>query len=375
MVRTDHRSLRFLLDQRLTTIPQHQWASKLLGFDFVVEYKLGVLNVVVDALSCHNEASGDLCALSVPQFQLFDDVCQEINADVALSLLRDAVHGCAKPASWSVVDRLILFKGRVYIVLSSALRQAVLELAHGAGHEGVHKTLHRLRMDFHLANDKGAVRDFVRACLVCKRNKTEHLQLGGLLQPLGLPSTVRAGVAMDFIEALPRINGKTVILTVVDRFSKAVHFIPLAHPYTTMSVACAFFAEIVRLHGIPSSIVSDRDPVFTSGFWSELFRLAGVKLQTTSTFHPQSDGQSEATNKIIAMYLRCLMGDRPRQWLEWHPWAVFCYNSSYQQSIKTAPFELVYYGRPPPSLRSYELGEVCLPAIDRALRDRDEFLA
>jgi transposase InsO family protein len=133
------------------------------------------------------------------------------------------------------------------------------------------------------------------------------------------------------------VNGKSVILTVVDRLSKAAHFIPLGHPYSATSVARAFFAEIVRLHGIPCSIVSDRDPVFTSEFWRELFRLAGVKLQMTSAFHPQSDGQAEATNKIIAMYLRCLTGDRPREWLQWLPWVEFCYNSSYQQSIKTSP--------------------------------------
>jgi hypothetical protein len=179
---------------------------------------------------------------------------------------------------------------------------------------------------------------------------------------------------MDFVEALPKVNGKTVILTVVDRFSKAAHFIPLSHPYTAMSVARVFFFEIVWLHGIPSSIVSDRDPVFTSSFWRELFRLAGVKLQFTSTFHPQSDGQSEATNKIILMYLRCLTRDRPQNWLEWLPWAEFYYNSSYQQSLKTSPFEVVY-GRPPPSIRSYEHGDARLPAVDKAMRDRDTFLA
>jgi hypothetical protein len=163
-------------------------------------------------------------------------------------------------------------------------------------------------------------------------------------------------------------------LTVVDRFSKEAHFIPLAHPYTATSVARVFFAEIVRLHGIPSSVVSDCDPVFTSAFWRELFRLAGVKLQFTSAFHPQADGQSEATNKIIAMYLRFLTGDRARNWLVWLPWAEFCYNSSYQQSLKISPFQIVY-GRPPPSIRSYELGDARLPAVDHAMREWDEFLA
>jgi len=141
--------------------------------------------------------------------------------------------------------------------------------------------------------------DFIRNCEVCQRNKTEHLRPGGLLQPLEIPSAVWADIAMDFIAALPRVNGKTVILTVVDRFSKFAHFIPLSHPYTAASVAWVFFQEIVRLHGLPSSIVSDSDPVFTSAFWKELFSLSGVKLQFTSAFHPQADGQSEATNKIL----------------------------------------------------------------------------
>ncbi|WVZ84790.1 hypothetical protein U9M48_031778 [Paspalum notatum var. saurae] len=178
---------------------------------------------------------------------------------------------------------------------------------------------------------------------------------------------------MDFIEGLPRVHGKTVILTVVDRFSKFAHFIPLAHPYTATTVARAFFVEIVRLHGIPSSIVSDCDPVFTSAFWRELFHLSGVKLKMSSAFHPQTDGQSEATNKIIAMYLRCLTGDRPRQWVQWLLWVEYCYNSSYQASLGTSPFKVVY-GRNPP-LWPYDESSAKLPAADQQLRDRDEFLA
>jgi hypothetical protein len=117
---------------------------------------------------------------------------------------------------------------------------------------------------------------------------------------------------MDFIKGFPKVGGKSVILTVVDRFSKFAHFITLGHPYSATSVAKAFFEEVVRLHGFPCSIVSDRDPVFTSSFWTELFKLAGVKLQMSSTFHPQSNGQSEVVNRVITMYLRCLAGDRSK---------------------------------------------------------------
>ncbi|KAF0893827.1 hypothetical protein E2562_029711 [Oryza meyeriana var. granulata] len=118
--------------------------------------------------------------------------------------------------------------------------------------------------------------------------KSDHLRPAGLLQPLPVPSAVWADVGIDFIEALPKVQGKTVILSVVDRFSKYCHFIPLAHPYTAESVAQAFFADIVRLHGVPQSIVSDRDPVFTSAFWQELMRLTGTKLFMSSAFHPQN---------------------------------------------------------------------------------------
>jgi hypothetical protein len=108
---------------------------------------------------------------------------------------------------------------------------------------------------------------------------------------------------MDFIEGFPKVGGKSVVLTVVDRFSKFSRFITLSHPYSAPSVAKEFFEGVVRLHGFPCSIVSDRDPVFTSAFWAELFKLAGVRLHTSSAFHPQSDGQSEVVNRVITRYL------------------------------------------------------------------------
>lgn len=146
---------------------------------------------------------------------------------------------------------------------------------------------------------------------------------------------------MDFVEGFPRDGGKSVVLTVVDRFSKLAHFIALGHPYSTSSVAKAFFDDIVRLHGFPCSIVSDRDTVFTSSFWAELFRLAGVQLHMSSTFHPQTDGQSEVVNRMITTYLRCLAGDRPRTWLQRLSWMEYCYNSSYQTALKCSPFKVV----------------------------------
>ncbi|KAF0900298.1 hypothetical protein E2562_030465 [Oryza meyeriana var. granulata] len=125
--------------------------------------------------------------------------------------------------------------------------------------------------------------------------------------PLPVPQAVWTDIGLDFVEALPRVGGKSVILTVVDRFSKYCHFIALAHPYSAESVARAFFTDIVRLHGVPQSMVSDRDPVFTSTFWRELMWLMGTRLHLSTAFHPQSDGQTEAANRGT---LRCMISVR-----------------------------------------------------------------
>jgi hypothetical protein len=130
----------------------------------------------------------------------------------------------------------------------------------------VAKTLQRLRLDFHVPDVQVVVQDFLRACATCRHNKSEHLHPTSLLQPLNVSSIIWADVAMDFVKGFPRINSKPVILTVVERFSKYGHFIPLGHPYTATTVAKAFFDTVVHLHRIPCSIVSDRDPVFTSQF-------------------------------------------------------------------------------------------------------------
>jgi hypothetical protein len=179
---------------------------------------------------------------------------------------------------------------------------------------------------------------------------------------------------MDFVEGFPKVGGKSLVLTIVDRFSKMVHFVPLSHPYTAMTMAQAFFDNIVKLHGLPCSIVSYRDPVFTSTLWTELFALAGVQLRLSSAFRPQTDCQSEVTNRVLRVYLRCLAGDRPRSWLRWLPWVEFCFNTSFQSALRTTPFKVVF-GRDPPTLLSYQPGSARVVALDKQLQHRDEFLA
>lgn len=348
-----------------------------MGFDFAVEYRSGATNVVADALSRRDTADGDegtLLAVSAPRFDFLERLRHAQATDPALVAVHTDVRDGTRAAPWTVADGMLAFDGRLYIPSASPLLQEILAAVHNDGHEGVHRTLHRLRRDFHFPNMRRLVQDFVRACATCQRYKSEHLHPAGLLQPLPVPSIVWADIGIDFVEALPRVHGKTVILSVVDRFSKYAHFIPLAHPYTAESVAQAFFSDIVRLHGVPQSIVSDRDPVFTSAFWRELMRLMGTKLLMSSAFHPQTDGQTEAANRVIVMYLRCFTGDRPRQWLRWLPWVEYIYNTAYQSSLHKTPFRVVY-GREPPTIRSYEPGDTRVATVAQEMEEREAFLA
>lgn len=367
-IRTDHYSLKFILDQRLSTIPQHMWVSKLFGYDMQVEYRPGKLNGAADALSRRDEAVLDSYSISSPSFELFDTLRAEMQSDPQVAQIRTQLTAGTAKEGWSEVDGLLLYKGKIFVPDASSLWPLLLTAVHGGGHEGIEKSLNRWRASFYSSLAAGHTRDFIKGCSVCQRNRSEHLHSAGLLQPLPVSSGVWSDIAMDFVEGFPKVGGKTVILAIVDRFSKYAHFVPLSHPYTASSVAKAFFENIVRHHGIPCSIVSDRDPIFTSTFWTELFPRAGVKLQMGSAFHPQSDGQSEVTNRIIVMYLRYLAGDRPRTWLQWLPWVEYCYNTSFQTALQCSPFRVVF-SREPPTIISCQPGLSQVAAIDQQLQD------
>jgi hypothetical protein len=155
---------------------------------------------------------------------------------------------------------------------------------------------------------------------------------------------------MDFIEGLPNSNGHTIILVIVDRFTKYSHFYPIKHPFTASTIAQVFMDNIVKLHGTPKSIVSDRDEVFTSSFWSELFKLLKTDLKLSSAYHPQSDGQTERVNQYLEMFLRCAVQETPKQWTKWLSLAELWYNTCFHSSLQCSPFKALSGVDPSPCI-------------------------
>lgn len=190
---------------------------------------------------------------------------------------------------------------------------------------------------------KREVAEFVSKCLVCQQVKAPRQKPAGLLQPLSVPEWKWENVSMDFISGLPKtLKGFTVILVVIDRLTKSAHFVPGKSTYTASKWAELYLTEIVRLHGVPVSIVSDRDARFTSKFWKGLQTAMGTRLDFSTAFHPQTDGQTERLNQVLEDMLRACVIEFPGSWDSHLHLMEFAYNNSFQATIGMAPFEALY---------------------------------
>jgi hypothetical protein len=225
---------------------------------------------------------------------------------------------------------------------SSDIRLSLLHDAHDsaiAGHLGFDKTyssLHRTVYWPRLARD---TKQYIATCESCQWNKHSNQRPAGLMQPLPTPGQRWDTVTMDFIVQLPQTpRGFDAITVFVDKLSKQVHFVPSKTKDTASDVARIFFDNVFRLHGMPTTIVSDRDSKFTSRFWKELHRLMDVKLAMSTAFHPQTDGQTEKANQTLESILRAFVDHRQTNWDLLLSSAEFAYNNSTNASTGFSPF-------------------------------------
>ncbi|KAL0408312.1 UNVERIFIED_CONTAM: hypothetical protein Sradi_1765600 [Sesamum radiatum] len=256
IIRTDPKSLKHILDQRVDSILQQKWITKLLGLSYEVQYKKGSDHRAADALSRMEHTFPD----------------------------------------YNYEKGILRKKGRICVGSHGDIRKKIIKSLHDStlgGHSGINGTYQRIKPLFFWPTLKEDVTTWVKECEVCQRSKHENVPYPGLLQPWPIPSQAWSCISMDFVEGLPPSEGKDSVLVIVDRLTKYSHFIPLKHPYTSTTIAKIFFHNIYKLHGLPVSIVTDRDRVFTSRFWRELFTLAEVSLDMSSAYHPQSDRQTE----------------------------------------------------------------------------------
>ena len=190
---------------------------------------------------------------------------------------------------------------------------------------------------------KRVMAEYVALCDTCQRVKAKHQRPTGLLQPMKIPEWKWEEVGMDFIVGLPRTQGGyDLIWVIVDQLTKVAHFIPVKSTYNGPRLAQLYMKKIVCLHGVPKKIVSDRGTQFTSHFWLQVHSLLVTKLNFSTTYHPQTDGQTERTNQILEDMLRACALQYGTSWDKSLPYAEFSYNNSYQKSLNMAPFEALY---------------------------------
>uniref|UniRef100_A0A2N9G3B0 Reverse transcriptase n=1 Tax=Fagus sylvatica TaxID=28930 RepID=A0A2N9G3B0_FAGSY len=294
VIHTDHESLKHLKGQGKLNRRHAQWMEFIETFPYVIKYKQ----------ACEKAAFG--------KFYKLDGY---------------------------------LFRENRLCVPNSSMRELLVREAHGGGlmgHFGVRKTLDVLHEHFFWPKMKRDVERVCSRCVTCRQAKSRVLP-HGLYTPLPVPSAPWVDISMDFVLGLPRSRkGRDSIFVVVDRFSKMAHFISCHKTDDATHIADLFFREIVRLHGVPRSIVSDRDVKFLSYFWKVLWGKLGTKLLFSTTCHPQTDGQTEVVNRTLSTLLRTIIQKNLKNWEDCLPFIEFAYNRSVHSTTDFSPFEIVY---------------------------------
>jgi hypothetical protein len=260
---------------------------KLLEHDYSIEYKKGRENRVADALSRKDHSINAIS--SVAPAWITDVEASYLDDTFYTTIIEQLLVNEHAVPNYSLHSGILRYKGRICIGTTSDLQTKILSSLHSSalgGHSGIRATYQRIKRIFHWPKMKKSVETFVSECPVCQRTKAEHCHYPGLLAPLPIPEIAWTFISMNFIEGLPKSGGKDVILVVVDKLTKYAHFMALAHPFTAQYVAQLFIDTIIKLHGPPIAIVTDRDRIFTSKLWQDIFKSLKVSLHYSSTYHP-----------------------------------------------------------------------------------------
>jgi hypothetical protein len=353
---TDHHSLQWISTQPNLSARQCRWVEQLQEYSFKIHHLAGDKNIVADALSrrsdfeaAHAEeaavrmregetaivrprlrievgaltsADTETVATAMPSTSTL--ISASLMADIRRLALTDEVYygplkARADHLGLTVKDGLVCSPaGLLYIPQDVTIRTTLMREVHDAptgGHLGREKTYRRLTARVYWRGVYNDVQDYVRSCVSCAQNKASHLNASDLLHPLPIPARRWETMTMDFVGPLPMTSsGHDFLLVVVDKFSKTVHLIACTQKVTASEVSQLVYDNVVRLHGFPETIVSDRDTRFTSNFWKALWKLSGTQLAMSSSYHPQTDGQTENVNRAVQDILRAYVKDNRKDW-------------------------------------------------------------
>ena len=352
---TDHDNLTRLAHKKHLSGKWLRWYQEIEenAGSFEILYKPGKTNVVADALS--RRPDHVLCAVHVvlPPTEVINKIKLAYEEDLETKKIKKdmAADAAACPYYWN--DGVLMHKSdngpRVYVP-AGQLRELIISEHHDlriAGHLGVFKTVKYIQRQYYWQQMKLMVKKYITSCEFCQRYKSNRQAPAGLLQPLPIAERRWDSVSMDFVVELPPSpGGFNAVLTVVDRLSKMTYFIPTTTNLTAEGAAQLFFENIVCRHGLPENIVSDRDPKFVSVFWETLWGLMGTKLNRSSAYHPQSDGQTEIMNRFLNDFLRNFCSADHTSWEQHLQVAAFAYNNSVHASTGYSPFFLNFGQHP-----------------------------
>ena len=382
---SDHKTLEYFMKTKTLTRRQARWALFLSEFSFVIHYKKGSANIVADALSRRHDYTlteqdkafqttsllspahfAQLRTMTTLAVQLMSKIRTATETDLwAQKQLENETNEQDSPVRFT--DGILFYDGLVYVP-DSPLRLEILQAHHDqplAGHFGHRKTLDLIQREYYWPLMSAMVKNYIDSCDICKRVKTSRHKPYGLLQPLPIGQRPWGSISLDFIGPLPTSQGYNAILNVVDRLVKMAHFIPCTTKINATGTITLMQTHIIRLHGLPDDIVSDRGPQFNSKVWLAWCEQNSITVKRSTAFHPQTDGQTERTNQTLEQYLRSYINYLQTDWANLLPVAEFAYNNSYHTAIKCSPFFALYGHHPRMGLRipTQEL-DLIVPSVE-----------